>query len=240
MPENKLENELEPTLKRLTLIYLLLIISGLCYSYFFYRNFGVVITEFIELNEALLIFLPLLANSFGIVLLLTICMSFSFLEMFRRDLFKGASKKEKLMVLLGGALFILAIAGVVAIIMNDADTFYGGLATIIIFCSPFFLENVFENLQLNFSKLVKTLIYSLIVIFVFIIWRTHSAYKIINGKNHIKPFTIVFREPNHILKSGDNYYYLGRTKNFIFIYDFKYKASRVFNVNDVKEFVTAK
>lgn len=240
MTENKVENALEPTIKSLTLIYLLLIISGLCYSYFFYRNFGIVITEFIDLNEALLIFLPLLANSFGIVLLMTIFMSFAFLEMFRRHLFKGASQKEKLVVLFGAALFILVVTGVGALIMNDVDTFYGGFATMIIFCSPFFLEKLFENLQLNFSKIVKNLIYVLIVIFVFIIWRTYSAYKIINGKYHLKQFTIVFKEPNHILKSGRKYYYLGRTKNFIFIYDFKYKASRVFNVNDVNEFITAK
>jgi hypothetical protein len=240
MTEIKTEKSLESTVKSLSLVYLLLIISGLCYRYFFYKNFGVVITEYIDLNEALLIFLPLLGDSFGFVFIITIFMSFSFKEVFRKNLFKSASQKEKLNVVFGLGIVILIVTGIISFFTKNIDTFYSGLVSVIIFCVPLFIDMLIGELQLNFPKLIRESIYVLIVVLTIIIWRTYNASRIINDKLHLKRFEIVFKEQNKILKSDSTYYYLGRTKNFIFIYDFKYKCSRVFNVSDVKEFIMTK
>jgi hypothetical protein len=58
------EKSLESIFKYFSLAYVLLITAGLLYNIFFYRNYGITITEYIDLSEALVLFMPMLTNFF--------------------------------------------------------------------------------------------------------------------------------------------------------------------------------
>jgi uncharacterized membrane protein YesL len=67
MEISKQNTGIESVLKFFSLIYVILITCGFTYSFFFFKNFGVNITEYIELSEAISLFIPLLADSLVIM-----------------------------------------------------------------------------------------------------------------------------------------------------------------------------
>lgn len=246
MSDDNSQSSLENTIKSLSLIYLLLIICGLSYSYVFYKHFGLVITEYIDLSDALLLFLPLLAN-FSVLNIIGAVL----ISLMMRDVYRNDHKYRFLSDEPGGpkkvmrALFIIVIA--VALILwvtnlwtnKFIDFFYGWLVFSITFFAPFFLDAFFDKLNSIFFIRVRVLLYVSIVFVTFVAWRSYNDSMIITSRRNLKSFTIIFKDSNRILKSDSNTYYLGRTKNYIFMYDFRSKTSSVLNVSDVKEFIIA-
>jgi hypothetical protein len=49
-------------------------------------------------------------------------------------------------------------------------------------------------------------------------------------------FEIVFKDNTPSIYSNTNLYYLGRTKNYLFIYSYPDKKTSVYNVGDIKKF----
>lgn len=120
------------------------------------------------------------------------------------------------------------------------DFFYGWLVFSITFFAPFFLDAFFDRLNSIFFIRVRELLYVSIVVITFVAWRSYNDSMIVTSRRNLKAFTIVFKDSNRVFRSDSNTYYLGRTKNYIFMYDFRSQMSSVLNVSDVKEFITAK
>lgn len=246
MSEDNRKFQIEDIIKIFSLIYFLLIISGLCYSYFFYKHFNLVITEYIDLSDALLLFLPLLANSFVITLIVLTLMVFMIRDTYinehkYRKLFGEGIKKA-----MGGLMFLFIIVGAVlwaigAILNKDLSfSLYGMIVIFIAFFVPYLLDLLFEVINSKVFNTIREVLYILIIVVTIVIWQSYNETIKVEKRSRLRDFTITFKDTTRPFQGDSNTYYLGRTKNYIFVYNFSNHSSRVINVSDVKEFITSK
>jgi hypothetical protein len=73
-----------------------------------------------------------------------------------------------------------------------------------------------------------------------VLWTSFSKTERVYRKSGYKKFEILFNNGDPKLESDSSIYYLGRTKNYLFIYDFNKQQSRVLNVSSIKEFTISK
>jgi len=244
MTETHEKNHIESLIKSLSIAYILLLICGLLYNYFFYKNFGITITEYIDISDALLLFIPLLADTLVQTIFITVTFHYilkSFLsEKYKLTLFGDNIKKVMLKASLIGISILFII--LILYLFNDVFKiyFFMSLLVVVVFFIPFLLDKFFNSLNIDLSASLKELLYLTIIVLAIVILKSETRSKLVNNKRNSKDFTIIFKDQNQILKSDSSLYYLGRTKNFVFIYDFKNHNSRVYNVSDIKEFITSK
>lgn len=177
MPDDSNKNSLESAIKSLSLVYLLLIIAGLGYSYFFYRNFGLTITEYIDFSDALLLFLPLLADSVGITIVGSIIMSFIMKELCLNEkfhLFFGASFTERVSAFFAIGVIMSLILALIALFTKDIEFVYSGLVMLFVFNPPIFLDVLFDKMNFKVPTIIMPSFWHCNRLFV---WHTKNPSK---------------------------------------------------------------
>jgi hypothetical protein len=248
MPDNKTNNGIELIIKFFSLLYVILITCGLTYNFFFYKKFGIVITEYIEIGEALLLFIPLLADAFIIMSVMGILMSFTNSSLFfgrlsfdpeygdLKSLRKGANKVLVCLAILILLFYFFASLNIVNIRLPHMLL----LMSVLGFGS-YILESIFIFLHSTRKIIIPAFILNILSIFIIfismVLWLSFSKSERVKRKRGYQNFEIIYNSDS-TFKSDSNIYYLGRTKNYLFIHDIKIKKSRVISVSDIKEFVT--
>jgi hypothetical protein len=229
--------------KLFSFLYVSLTICGIAYNYFFYKQFGINITGYIDFTEALFLFVPLLAQPMvmsGIALLMW---HFSIRRFVFGDsdyVFFGSREHTKKILLYILYLWLLCLVIVLAIFffINSSyiEVVYGLLYIIACFYLPFLLELLFQNMKVGLSNDFKYSFYALLVMLAIVLWTSHTkATRVLNKKDY-RPFQVVHQDSSLSFKSDSNIYLLGKTKEYLFIYQFKEKMTRVLKAEDIKEF----
>lgn len=242
------ERNFDSIIKFFSLIYVLLITTGLVYNYFFYKTFGLTITEYIDLGEVIILFTPMLTDYFIVFFLLFAVIMIVFRKTFYFQTQNPIVLKERLKLkkwVVITFIFLCTVSLVFYLMSIQHKPF---LRTSIMFlimgnlmCAPIIIEFIFDwfekNMDISVPKEVRDIIYILVVFLTITIWSLYSRVEKIKRKGWHTNFIIVYKNGDPNLKSDSATYYLGRTNKYIFIYDFIMKSSTVINVEDVKEFV---
>jgi hypothetical protein len=104
----------------------------------------------------------------------------------------------------------------------------------------FFLFRLLEHKHiLDVPIIIREVIFFFIIFIAMIsmIIISQTNWNRLNKRN--KPFEITMKENNGHFNDS-SYYYVGRTKSYIFLYHFTQKKTRVINVRDVKEVLLSK
>lgn len=248
MSNNNKLSGLELAFKFFSLAYVFLITCGLTYNYFFYKNFGITITEYINLTDGLLLFIPLLANG-SIILCVFIVLWHLMNRAFLFNINIGPRKaseqrelrKQMLYIFYTSLILILITFFLCVFKVLNYRTFYMLILVTVVLFLPSILEMIFSFFQnewpLNSSNGLRDIFYLLIVFIGLVVYASYSKTEKIFRTRAYTPFEIYFNNTDSSLKSDSNTYYLGRTSNYIFIYDFKKDQTKVLNVSDVKTFI---
>jgi hypothetical protein len=251
MEVNKSSIGLESVIKFFSLIYVLLITCGFTYSFFFFRNFGINITEYIEFSEALSLFIPLLADGFVLISLFLILWYFM-----NKTLLFGSPKNEthahekeqlrKAMIAFSIiSLILILILLIISLFgIKTSRGLYMLIAISVAMFLPIILEMIFSftkmELNLSLAPIFRDILYVMIIIVSIVLWTSFSKTERVYRKSGYKKFEIFFNNGDPEIESDSSIYYLGRTKNYLFIYDFNTQKSRILNTNNIKEFTISK
>lgn len=244
---------LESTIKFFSIIYIILFTSGILYNYFFFRHFGITITEYIDLSEALLLFIPMLTEYiFGFCLIPVISLMLIRYKQSKRE--DEEYNTPEIMADIGQYVFVLIGYSVIATLLYIASLFIPSLRYYsslpfyigILLALPLILDLILVYLEkkkiINLQKSIRISIYGIVAFVVSILIAVKIEIKNIDRyKNITKPrFEIIFTDKSQNLKSTSEHYYLGRTKNYLFIYNFTLNQCRVLKTEDIKEITFTK
>lgn len=250
MSENN-KSGIDIAFKVFSLVSIFLLICGITYSYFFYRNFGITITEYIEINEAILLFVPLLANGTFLILIFVIILHIgNRILLFRfpidiKKLNEQIQMRKAAIQIFIVTLVVIAIVYILCLIgIFGHRVLYLLIVLAIAWSFPSITEMVYyslnRHLQLNVSETFRDILYILIVAMSISLYQSYSKTQRINRKWSVSQFKMQFNNGDTTYESDSNSYYLGRTSNYIFIYDYSLSRTKVFNVTDVKIFTSSK
>ncbi len=246
--QSERKHSIESIIKLFSFIYVLLITCGLTYNYFFYKGFGINITEFIDISEVLIQFIPLLADVLVIMLLFLLVINFltkSLLFEETSDISKTIERKKmrKTWVILFFCSIGLAIIFYLLclFVYSSYRLFYMWLLISIVFFVPIILEMVFnffnKEMNINLPTIFRDVAYTFIIFISITIWASYSKVEKMRRNGNYKKFELVFKADNARFISDSTKLYLGRTKSYLFIHDSKERKSHVINVSDIKEFI---
>jgi hypothetical protein len=242
---------IESVIKFFSLLYVILITCGFTYSFFFFKNFGVNITEYIELSEAVSLFIPLLADSLVVMLLFIVLFYYMNKALLFGQPNNDRQAHEKKMLRKSMVTFSLIYLAVIILVIIlsffGIDMRRGLYMLITIFIAlflPLILEMIFsvftKTWKIDLSPIFRDVLYIMMIIISIVLWTSFSKTERVYRKSGYKHFEILFNNGDSKLESDSSIYYLGRTKNYLFIYDFNKKQSRVISVSNIKEFTISK
>jgi hypothetical protein len=241
--------DFEQVLKFFSVAYLLLIVDGLIYNIYYYKAFGITITEYIDLSEILLIFIPLLGNVLLMSLVLLIVYYFLFGK-FYRMMVNHLGKKSTLGVIARKWIMITttlvgSILAIFVMLKLTPDVTKHDRIVIILTC---LLMGIYLSIYELFAFLETKQIFKVprvyldisvgyfsFIMCTILVVLGNTDFKSWRKRGH--DFEIVFKNETPLIRTDSNTIYLGRTKDFLFVYDVKNRSSRVFNVDDIKEFI---
>jgi len=114
------------------------------------------------------------------------------------------------------------------------------LCTIIVsFFIPFILELYLTGIRVNLSEELKNALYVVLILVFSVMIRAYSKATRFKNKRDYQSFEFIVENPRLKIKSDSSTYLLGRTRNYIFIYDFKDSTTNILNVSDVKQMKVA-
>jgi hypothetical protein len=240
------EKSLESIIKYFSLMYVLLITSGLLYNIIFYKNYGIIITEYIDLSEGLLLFMPTLTTKFMICFAFTAPILLVARNIYLKNFEKAemAIENKSFMRNVIKAFFICLVCTLIFYIISlyypevIRVSLFFLLIGIIMFGTcilDFALIFLKKEKMVSLSKISIDIIFVFTIFLVFTFWGYWTKIDQINRKRNQAYFEIVFND-SPTFYSNTNVYYLGRTKNYLFIYNFPEKKTSVYNVGDIKKF----
>ena len=236
MSSEKNFSGIDLVVKLFSLLYVLLVVCGLSYNYLFYKNFGINITEYIDLSEGLFLFLPLLSSYFIIFFVLFI--SFYYID---KILELGSEKNRKESINARIIIIIILTTILISGLFISTNVFnqpsvYGLITLIIFFAVPFFFNSLFSFLGFSIPEILRDIFYILMICLSIILMVSVSKTNRVKTRKGYKQFEVIFREKaDSTIKSDSTMYYLGRTKNYLFLYYFKDKKTTILNVSDIKK-----
>lgn len=232
---------IETIVKCFTIVYVLLVFSGLLCNYIYFQYFGIIITEYIDLGEVLLLFTPALVSVNLIMFVIALIVLLWFLNVHygkykETPYFAKRARKDAYVF-----FTILLVVSIINYLIASKNYKTSVLLTTLSLCLlmiPVFLEFLFDWLdKKNTLYIPKTVKYALYILITFLALVLGNYWdKLYREEKTNQKFKIVFKDRQDILVSDSTIQYLGRTRNYIFIYNDLTKSSAVYNVSDVKEF----
>lgn len=227
-----------------------IITFGLTYNIYLYNKFNIEITSYIDIGESLLLFLPSLPSILWVtipgVMGINVLLPYSIKNepidkhFFYGRLFVGDLQRKKVIIWM---FLVFVTIALTLFILSDFYNYVlaaGGYALLIGYLALFFpllLRRCYEyvvrrNLSLPVILPIITYIISFILISTFYAthrkeviilegWRNPSAQVALKDKTEIKT--------NNVIR------YIGKTKNYLFLFDNSNKMSTVIPMSEVQE-----
>ncbi|TMI69182.1 MAG: hypothetical protein E6H09_20705 [Bacteroidetes bacterium] len=246
MESERKPRDFEQALKIFSLSYVLLTLIGLLYNFFYYQTFGISITQYIDLGEVLTLFTPLLTDFFSIMFLFWVPLAF----IMRATYANYGEEKNKDLIRMCFIFFILfLLLSIVTYIVSNWHPVYLRTAVIslvvgVITFGPILLDVLFDFLEktfyMQFPNFFREILLLLIILIGITCWTVFSQTERLKRKRIDKVYELVFKNNEPNLKTDSTIIFLGRTRSYIFIYDFKNNSSRVLNSEDIKELIISR
>lgn len=228
-----MNNFIEKVSKILPFLSLIILLSSIIKNYTYYFNFGININEYIDLSEFPLLFIN--DFSFYLFFLLSFLIYFPliYLRIYIRNRFGAQYFTFTLTKKISKFAIPIIILTIIYICFKDTSLDIK-LSSIENYIVIFFVTLLFYlDKDLKFSKNY----YFIVASFLMILFSMFSAFseisKIEQGKIH---FQVSFIFDNKELKTNNTQIYLGKTKNYIYIYDKKLKETSIYNFEELKNF----
>lgn len=238
-------------IKLFSFLYVLLTSSGVAYNFILYKQYGLTITQYIDTSEIFLLFIPLVTDIPVIMLSLTSCIFFMtkpFLFPETKDLkliWKAKrERKQFLQVCIFAWVFVIIFLSLAEFNLFKYYGAYLLLVSAITLFGPLSLEFLFNFFDKNLK--IKVPVFFRNALYVFIVFLSISLFKGFSTAERIfriakfEKVEIIFRNGEPTFNNDSSHFYLGRTRNYLFIYNSIYKTTRVVNAIDVKEFISTK
>lgn len=232
--------------KFIAFLSILLIIYGILYNYFYYRHYNIIITQYIDLSEAVLLFIPQLFKLSWLIAYIT----FVYLIVSRplfidRNMFfsKINSKRQRkttwIIIIIYLLLLLYFFLGFEFGFIHYSLGFRTLLLVGMIFFSPFLISKLysfFEKFyQFNLSVFTKDLTYAVVIITGLVLNSAVGNWERDKRKGSYIDFEIKFKNGSN-LKSDSNYLFLGKTKSYFFIYNYSKQISKALKEEIVESF----
>lgn len=229
----------------------ILIISGALKFYFYYKQFNISVLRFFDLQEILTLFMDNVLAFLGALLISTFFI-LHFHANIKTDINNEEIKPVSILLAQKG-LVLKYVFGVIACIfvykfiannVTYLDTLWLAILTFIMFTLvPFLYILIVRKFagtsESDSSNTYDTLfyegyifIYSIVFICYAITTGFNEAYKVKN-KDYYKGVSVEFKDSTLISGVGDTCF-LGVSKNYVYLYDFRAKVGIVHSIDNVK------
>ncbi|MEN0007985.1 hypothetical protein [Flavobacterium nitrogenifigens] len=235
----------------------LLIICGYLKLSIFYSHFGIKISDYLEITEVLTLFL---SDAFKYTALILGIFIFYFVTDSSEEVEKKEQKKNdiietekwfprlikflKFSANLLINMLIYLIFTIACYIWKPENIYFFVLVDVMLLFVLIFLYCLLEyrrKYKITFGRSLNSTYNNLILtVFVFLLFVFQSAYIEIKTVVKESPYFVCFEYLKKDYQSEINYFYLGQTKNYLFMYDNLNKEAIVFNRKDVNNFVVRK
>jgi hypothetical protein len=229
-------------LKYLSLMSIFLIIDGVGYNVFFYQQFNIEITDYIDLAESLQLFIP---NAI-VVLLASIPSATAYVFVVRYfDLHnERRAQVNPVNNTWGSIIFsnlfglIIGIGGVYLFgLLFKSDEFSEIWLKAILFPACYLALDIYRKLKDQFTfhhGIAKfILINTIIFIFYLVFFTIDNAKKIKNGKGKYDIALTMKTSP--MLRTDSTSVYIGQSRNYVFLYNLKRKESSVISKSEINQ-----
>ena len=224
----------------ISLISVGIIISGIVFNYQYYHHFNIVITEYIDLSESLLMFIPLLIEVFQALVTVVILLFLNVLTTFIGGLVAVGSLPLKLM--LKRVIIFSPIVIVLYLILHflfspykiTIETFVPPLIGILAYSGI-----QFAQYQTSLNKPLREYykIYLIVIVILFLGYSELGTLLKIDTIEQVTtniPYRFTFTDSS-TLKSDSIHSFIGQTKNYCFIYNRNDKRTQVLSRANIKE-----
>lgn len=229
-----MKDSVEQISKAIPIISIILLLSSIIKNSLYYSNFGINISEFIDLSEFPLLFINDLPFYLVFLFSLLFYLPLIYLRIYVRNKFGAESftfsrtKKFAELVIPASILTIFLIL----FFKFSIETKITVIQTNIIIVIS--LTLLYIDRSIEFSK--KYLFWSsLVIMILFSGMNAFSEIDIIESGKSKK--CVTFISNNKTIKTNNIIIFLGKTKNYIFIYDLLKKQTLVFDFNKIENFI---
>lgn len=241
---NQFPNLIETIGKALPFGYAFLVFCGALYFHFYYNTFHIDIFRYLDISEIAVSFLPIIIT---IVILLGFIMCFFPIAIIIQEVLKylfTKSKKRNWLSKTGKYIFdkkllTVALCLICAIyiylsynILNKVPTPYPFKTSRDSWWVTFL---ILSALILLFTKELRFKIISILLIFITsVVHQSISNVKETMDKSHNTSYTIVTND-GEVINTNDSCYFVGRTQNYIFLYNSKDASYKDISLNQIKK-----
>lgn len=223
---------IEKTSKLIPFLSILILLSSIIKNYIYYFNFGININEYIELSEFPLLFINDFSFYFAFIISFLLFFPFVYIKIYVRDKLGSTIPFSFTKKFTKAALPSLIIV-IIYNCLKDAplDIKLSSIENFIVIFFAILL--LYLDKDLTFSKNYYFIVSSILMLFFSALNSVSDIYKVENNK--IKLY-VSFEIDNEIISTNNEKIYLGKTKNYIYVYNKKLKETEVFNFEEVKNF----
>lgn len=223
--------KIEKQLKYIPAISLLILISSLIKNYIYYDYFGININEFTSLSEFTLLFVSEIKFYLIFILSLIIFLPFIFFKNYIQTKFGEKIFSFTLTTSFTSILILSFPIRIIMTIINEND-----IVVIIEKCQDWLILFFISILLL--IKKDTIFIRNLYLFFCFISLLIFSITKpyidIEKVKRNQPNYNVEFISENKNYKTKRNYIYIGKTHEYLFIYNLNNKYTEIFKIQEIK------
>ncbi len=245
--DSKEKYGIENIIKFFSILYVLLTACGLGYHFFLYKQFGLVITDYLDTSEALLLFVPLITDlPTMFIFLIGSIFFFTKSELFpdstNVDIIKKGRilRKQLLYLSLILLLFVVVYYVLAEFKIMPYFTSYLVFMTGVVLFGPPSLEMCYRFFEkeksIKIPIVLREVFYVFIVLLSIAVFKGYSTSKVLPRRAKSVKIEIIFKNGDSTFRSDSSHIFLGRTRNYLFTYDLNHKSASVFNASDIKIF----
>ena len=224
----------------LGILSVILLITGFVKFIIYYKFFNIPIIEYIEPTEIITLFADNIATAAGAILLLILPYIKILLSLILSNTINSIlTVINEWSVPILSFLLITEIMILMIILLFKSNkieifelTSYSVIIPIIITIIPLFI--IFVNSYSNISLSNGILIVISLSISFFAMILLATINEIVKVKKYGYYSKIIVRFENEIISSTNNFYYVGKTKNFVFFYSSHEQSSTVYSSKNLK------
>lgn len=225
--------KLEENLKYIPIISLLILISSLIKNFIYYDFFGININEFTSLSEFTLLFVSEIKLYLLFILSLIISVPFVFLKNYTETKFGERTFSYTLTKLVTSLIILSFPIRIIIIIVNEND-----IILLIEQCQEWlilFFVSILLFVKYDI-KFIRKLYLSFCVLSLLIFSITKPYIDIEKILRNNPNYQIEFINENRIYKTKKNYIYIGKTHEYLFIYNLNTRYTEIFKIEEIKDF----
>lgn len=219
------------------IVSVIILLSSIIKNSLYYSNFGINISEYIELSEFPLLFINDLPFYLVFLFSLLFYLPLIYLRIYVRNKFGAEfftfskTKKFTELVIPASILVIILVLFFKFSIETKIVTIQTNIITVLS------LTLLYIDRSIEFSK--KYILWSsLTIMILFSGMNAFSEIDIIEKGKNKKCVSFIIN--NKKFETNNKFSYLGKTKNYIFIYDLLKKRTLVFDFNKIENFIVKK